>query len=496
MRRVLLPWLVLLVACGRTPLHHGVGDPDGGQPDLPRLPDLTLSLKGDTKSPAAVIYIATVCNNGPISSPAATVDFYRDLASPPVPGQRSTLQRLVPSLGPSACSKLERLEDHVYIGVHELWAQVDAGGEVPEADESNNVAGPVRVNLVPIKQQPDLVASLTINPVGAGAEVELAASICNKGTYPSGASTIDFYTDYPSAPPASKPGDLTEPIPPLVDGACTNRSVVIPSPVGVHRAWAVVDRAGMVTESNELNNLAGPVEYGSALVKKPDLVVTKLFSYVTPSTSYVFYYLTACNHGQTYSSPSQVDLYINSPAPPGVGSSGDMSKSVITLAPGACISEMLSTQLPQGTYNSWAMIDPQDTEQESDEGNNLAGPISVTVTATAGVDLVVTNLTLSQTASGDHQFTATVCNKGTAASSTSVLDLYVNLPLPPDSWTLSNASKTVGQLTGGTCTSVSFTVGPLAPGSYSSWAWIDRKDFVPELDENNNLSGPFQFLVN
>lgn len=491
-RAWLLPML-LLAGCGRSTLAHS---PDDGGPldhrqDLPARPDLVLTLDGTTKSPAAVIYIAEVCNNGPVASPPTQIAYYRDLLTAPRPGQPSTLTLWVPALAPAGCTTLQRLEDHVDIGEHKLWAQIDPADTIPESDEGNNVAGPVTVSLTPLDQLPDLTVTLGAT-LHAPDSVELRAMVCNQGNRPSQSTTVEFYADSASAPSPGTKG-LAQTIPSLLNGTCTEAQVLVFAAPGEHDAWARIDRANVVTESSEYNNLAGPATYGSAPPKLADLVVTKLSAFASPSTSYVSYSFTVCNLGLNYSSPSQVDLYLNQPTPPAVGSTGDLSKTLITLASGACVSDSVSTQLPQGTYNSWAMVDPKGAELESDEGNNLAGPISVTVTTTSGADLLVTTLLLTQTGSS-HQFTAIVCNQGGSTASSSVLDLYINSPQTPSG--LSDGSKIVGQLAAGACIAETFDVGQLSPGTYSSWAWIDRNNYVSEINEGNNLSGPFPFVVN
>jgi len=227
-----------------------------------------------------------------------------------------------------------------------------------------------------------------------------------------------------------------------------------------------------------------------APVKLADLALKSFSAYVTPNTSYVYYYFTVCNLGQTYSSPTSLTVHINASSPP--TGPGDLSLSLIGLAPGDCLPETATTQLPKGSYSSWAIVDPENKEKEIDESNNTSGPIQVLVSATSGVDLLVTALSLVQGPAG-QSVAATVCNKGGAAASTAVLDLYLDSQAPPSTWSLSDASKTIA-LAGSSCAQVDFGVA-LKPGTYQSWAWVDRKNVIAELDENNNLSGPFPLFV-
>ena len=228
----------------------------------------------------------------------------------------------------------------------------------------------------------------------------------------------------------------------------------------------------------------------AAPVKLADLALKSFSSYVTPNTSYVYYYFMVCNLGQTYSSPTSLTVHINASSPP--SGPGDLSISLIGLGPGDCLPETMTTQLPKGSYSSWAIVDPENKETETDESNNTSGPIPVLVSATSGVDLLVTTLDLVQGPTG-QSVAATVCNKGGAAASNAVLDLYLDSQGPPSTWSLSDASKTVS-LSGSSCAQVDLGVA-LKPGSYQSWAWVDRKNVIAELDENNNLSGPFPLFV-
>ena len=93
-----------------------------------------------------------------------------------------------------------------------------------------------------------------------------------------------------------------------------------------------------------------------------------------------------------------------------------------------------------------------------------------------------------------NYFFVQVCNKGKAAVVYAKVDLYFNRSTKPSASTVGDKTYYVSNLNPGACQQPAFyTV--LAPGKYSSWAYVDRTNLVVENDETNNVHGPVKQTV-
>jgi RHS repeat-associated protein len=199
------------------------------------------------------------------------------------------------------------------LGSHSLWAIVDQGNVLGESNENNNAAGPFNftvaaagtatptqipspsatptpvpttsptptatplVTPTPISSPtpapspasgPDLTITNSVpsktNPA-VGESISLTTYIKNQGTTALTSSNYiytGYYYDRATAPTTSTSYDsqsiLIQSINPGVT-ATTTKSNIAFSTAGQHNIWVLVDRNGSITETNETNNIYGPI---------------------------------------------------------------------------------------------------------------------------------------------------------------------------------------------------------------------------------------------
>ena len=220
---------------------------------------------------------------------------------------------------------------------------------------------------------------LTVSALGAkatGSVVVYTVKVCNTGAAAAGAFYVDVYYHRVTAPPLKAYGQTFAQKPGLAKGACATVTLTrTNAPPGTFKSWAQVDADAAVSESNEGNNVAGPVSV-KVEAKQPDLVVQKLKAESKGSTKItVRYRLTICNKGTGGAAATDANVYYNLLSAPKPATTGDGSTTVPALQPGLCVTrDIMRSDPPNGLYTSWARVDVKAAVAESDETNNVAGP--------------------------------------------------------------------------------------------------------------------------
>jgi len=224
------------------------------------------------------------------------------------------------------------------------------------------------------------VAPNPVMPVAQGQPVTITAIVRNKGTTAANNFAVDLYKNQLIKPSVLQVGDWTCNVPSLAAGATTTcTSTVSYDTAGTYRVRAQVDTMNAVAETNEKNNLKGPVV---VRVKLPDLRVMRLTASTTTPTAGNPLTLTATvmNLSQVSAGAFEVDLYQNLASAPGVSQVGDVTcnaSGLAKLATTTCTGTV--TYAVPGTYLVWAQADTMNTVAERNEGNNVKGPLKITV---------------------------------------------------------------------------------------------------------------------
>ncbi|MDH4223662.1 MAG: dockerin type I domain-containing protein [candidate division Zixibacteria bacterium] len=152
-----------------------------------------------------------------------------------------------------------------------IYSMADCDGNVDETSENNNVEGPTTVNWWDPSTFPDLVIDkVTVSTYCPYVtdSVFVNVRIKNQGDsrvyYPFGFYTSIFY-DTTDAPIAPLDGDDWHHSPyPLYPDESESFSFILPAPFDLDYHWSMwllVDSDNIITETNEYNNVFGPLEF-------------------------------------------------------------------------------------------------------------------------------------------------------------------------------------------------------------------------------------------
>ncbi len=354
---------------------------------------------------------------------------------------------------------------------------------------------------------PATLPDLTIKSFTAavkGSTVSYKVQVCNTGKAKANAFYLDLYYNRQVAPGAKNYGNKYVQIKGgLAAGACTVHTFTRHNtPKGTYASWAQVDTDGYVKESNEKNNVKGPVKVSVGgtppPVKKADLTIKSLDVSVWGTyVATVRYRFNICNNGAVASTATSVHVYYNRKSAPTKGQKGNKSTTVPAIKAGNCvIRDITRTWVQKGTYISWGYVDPDNKVAESNENNNVTGPKTVSVnTTTPGADLKITGFSYQNYAYNTVMYVIKVCNVGKGNAANSQLTLYYNLKSAPKQGQNGNRTITVPGLQAGQC-STRYAPRPNTPsGTYYSYAYIDPKNSIKETNENNNVAGPIKVVV-
>jgi len=206
----------------------------------------------------------------------------------------------------------------------------------------------------------------------SGDEVTYKVTVANQGDALSDGFYVDVHLDRSSAPTGSSVGDEWE----YVTGIGAGQSKVVTLVLsdveaGSYRSWVIADPEDYEEESNEDNNVRGPitVEVEEQLLG-PNLEITD-FQAVSDG-SYTYYEFTIKNTGDEVATDFWVDLFYDQASQPDACDYGDFYDEVFDLQPGATKTfEHEVEDGPEWWWDSWLYLDSCDDLEESDEGDNV-----------------------------------------------------------------------------------------------------------------------------
>ena len=351
---------------------------------------------------------------------------------------------------------------------------------------------------------PDLVIQ-SFSASVSGSTVTYKVQVCNNGKGKANAFYLDVYYNRQTAPGPKNYGNKYAQIKNGLDpGKCsTNTFQRQNTPTGSYASWASVDTDGYVKESNENNNVKGPIKVVVSggpppPVKKPDLTIKSMAISVTGTYfGSVRYRFTICNNGNADSKATEVHVYYNQTAKPKQKQKGDQSTGVPAIKAGNCVTRDIRRNfVSKGIYNSWGQVDPNNTVDESDETNNVHGPVKVAVnTTTPGADLKISSFTYQNYAYNTVLYNIKVCNVGQGSSAATQVRLYYNLKAAPKQGQSGNRNVQVPGLQAGQCSTRYGTWVNAKAGTYYSYAYVDPQNTIKETSETNNVAGPIKVTV-
>ena len=270
------------------------------------------------------------------------------------------------------------------------------------------------------------VSSPTVAPGGA---FTLSATVRNQGAGRSASTTLRYYR---SSDATISTGDAevgTDFVFPLAAGESGLESIRLTAPgsPGTYYYGACV--VAVSEESDTGNNCSAGVSVAVTSVAGPDLAVESpevSSSTVVPAASFTLS-ATVRNQGAGRAESTTLRYYRSSDAAISTSDTEVGTDLVFGLSGGASGSESIRLTAPAspGTYYYGACVEA--VSGESDTGNNCSAGVPLTVTATAGPDLVVESPEVSSSTvvpAASFTLSATVRNQGGGRSASTTLRYY------------------------------------------------------------------------
>ena len=465
-------------------------------------PDLVVGAPSvDDSSPttgASFTLSATVRNQGSGSSAATTLRYYRSTdssisSSDTAVGTDSvgglsasgTSAESIPLIAPSSA------------GTYYYGACVDSVSG--ESDTTNNCSSGIAVT---VSAAPDLVVgtpSVDDSSPTTGASFTLSATVRNRGSGSSAATTLRYYRSTDSSVSSSDTAVGTDSVGGLSASGTSAESIPLtaPSSAGTYYYGACVD--SVTGESNTTNNCSSAVAVAVGTPPAPDLVVgAPSVDDSSPTTGASFTLsATVRNQGSgssaattlryyrsTDSSITSSDTAVGTDSVSGLSASGTSDESIDQTAPSTA-----------GTYYYGACVDS--VTGESNTTNNCSSGVTVTVAVATAPDLVVGAPSVddsSPTTGASFTLSATVRNQGSGSSAATTLRYYRSTDSSITSSDTAVGTDSVSGLSAsGTSDESIDQTAPSTAGTYYYGACVDS--VTGESDTTNNCSSGIAVTV-
>ena len=459
----------------------------GGRPDL-----VVESPSVDDDSPetgGSFTLSATVTNSGDVQAAATTLRYYRS-ADATISGTDTQVGTDAEGALAASATSDESIDLTAPSSAGTYYYGACVNSVTGESDTSNNCSSSVQVDVTepPPPSTPDLVVrspSVSNSSPVTGASFTLSATVRNRGSGPSAATTLRYYlsegttilgTDAVSALAAS--GTSAESI-----------DSTAPSSPGTYYYGACVD--AVTGESDTSNNCSSEVTVTVTVSAQPDLVVgSPSVSNSSPVAGASFTLSATVRNQGSGPSASRTLRYYRSTDATISGTDTEVGRDAVgSLAAAGTSDESIGLTAPAsvGTYYYGACVDA--APGESDTSNNCSDAVTVTVGA-AAPDLVVESPSVSDRrpdVGASFTFSATVRNRGTASSAATTLRYYRSADATISGTDTQVGTDAVGALAASATSDESIDLtAPSSPGTYYYGACVD--DVTGESDTSNNCS--------
>ena len=223
---------------------------EGGKPDL-RIYDATIEDRASTR-----LIRAMVVNQGSQSAIGFWLDVFNQTGEPSVDDIGNDYIWME-YLGPGHSSTQE-FELPLASAVPAPWLMVDTTNDIEESHENNNTFQVVGDGSS--AQAADLVVSY-FDILEYDGQLEVLIDVTNQGQQTAEFFFVDLFQNQSSAPELYADGEQYLAIENLGAGATEYADFTIQGDCSNCNAWVLIDGYNHVSESNEANNIAGPVTY-------------------------------------------------------------------------------------------------------------------------------------------------------------------------------------------------------------------------------------------
>jgi len=263
-------------------------------------------------------------------------------------------------------------------------AQIEAGGRLTaagvgattiHADFEGLSSEDVAVEVVS-GAQPDLVIS-NFTVEGGESDFTATATVKNRGSAGASSFWVDLFVDPQNNPQVGDLGDTFGFVSYVGPEETDTVTFTREASEGSHTVWAIVDTDGFVEESDTTNNSAsGTVNVGAGAGGKANLQVSYFSSFDFDGT--IYYWVDVYNAGGVDASGFYVDVFYDRTTAPAINENGDQFERVESLAAGD--TAYVEFEVEQDCYYcwSWVTLDSLTEIDESNEDDNIEGPLTVT----------------------------------------------------------------------------------------------------------------------
>lgn len=260
-------------------------------------------------------------------------------------------------------------------------AQIAAGGVLTAAGQGSTTIQAEwnghTSEEIPVRVVQNADADLTLTSAtgeASSTDITLTITVANLGDKGAADFWVDVFLDPPSVPVIGDLGDDFTMVSYAGPGNEVNASFILPASPGSHEVYILVDTDDAISESDETNNLfGGTIDVGSG-TQGPNLTVG-YFEYISDGSD-IYYVVDIYNSGSEDVGEFYVDLYIDPPSVPGPHSDGVEYTTVSGLDAGeTTYADFLYESADCWPCQSYVLIDSYDYIDETDETDNLGGPL-------------------------------------------------------------------------------------------------------------------------
>ncbi|MFT6146050.1 MAG: hypothetical protein ACJAZO_004922 [Myxococcota bacterium] len=210
----------------------------------------------------------------------------------------------------------------------------------------------------------------------SGTDVTYDIVVTNGGAGNAGSFWLDLFADQSTPPTTDDSLDGLSWIPGLAEGTSLPISLTLTDmPATTLMSWVSVDLDNRVSETNETNNINGPLTVVVSS-QRPELSITSVDALSDGEST--LYEVALTNTGSAAAEGFWVDLFLDAPDDPVVDDLGDDFQFQETLAPGE--TRELFFEVDDGPVTTWSSVLFADTNNQVDESNESNNLSRVTVT--------------------------------------------------------------------------------------------------------------------
>ncbi|MBI5676858.1 MAG: hypothetical protein HZC48_13745 [Nitrospirae bacterium] len=453
-------------------------------------PDITFSnptpIVGET-----IIVIANIKNTGLAQADNVSVQFYD---GNPVSGGTLIGETTVPSIPAYENSQASSNWTIPDASAHKIYVTIDPLNLIDELNETDDNEAFQNLTSATLPDLSITYADIQFTPSNPdpGEAVIISATIRNQGETGANNVTVDLYDGDPSAA-GILIGNVT--FPAISGGGSAVFNLTTNFAAGDHEIYVIADKAGLIHESNEANNIAiVSLTVGNGWL---DLTVKSEEMTFTPPLpkegDMIDITADIRNEGEAAADNVLVRFYLEDPDAGGI----QIAPTTVIMIPHIAARGMMKVIQPwnstghEGSNNIFVLVDPLNAISEIKESNNKTFRTIQVASKTTAPDFTVPsgiNITPQATVTGATiTITATIRNIGNKDASN--VPVGFSIGDPEAGGTLIIGSQTIPLIVQGGTAAAQITWNTSGfSGNYEIYVQADPFNEIVELNETNNTA--------